>query len=105
MKQLLLVVTLCLSVNSSVNAADNAKQEKKVDAKCHVELYGGQQAIYFTTVQEKAINKLDKRLANRKITTVYSKEKQQVYQVFECVKLADNFSTLQARNLFAKYPR
>jgi len=105
MKLMMLFLALSLSVSAFVYAADNVKPDKKVDTKCHVELYGGQQSIYFATVKESAITKLNKRLVNRKIQTVYTKEKQQVYRVFECVKLTESFSTLQARSLFAKYPR
>jgi len=90
---------LCFSFSS------NAASTKKIDVKCHVELFGGQQTIYLATVKESHLNKLSERLANRKIHTVYSNEKQQVYKVFECVKLENSFSSIQARNLFAKYPR
>ena len=105
MNRLLLCFALCLTLSFSVNAAKNEKAEKNIDVKCHIELNGGRESIYFATINENALKNLDKRLINRKIPTVYSKAKQQVNQVYECVKMTDDFSTAQARVLFAKYPR
>ncbi|SEK30016.1 hypothetical protein SAMN05216262_10112 [Colwellia chukchiensis] len=101
----MLLFTLCVVVSSMASAADKSKQSKKIDVKCHVELYGGLESIYFASVPENKLNKLDVSLSNRKIATVYSKQKQQVYRVFECAKLTEAFSSAKARNLFAKYPR
>jgi len=106
MKNKIYIVTFILLLSNSFNLfAANAANNKNVDVKCHAELYGGQETIYFATVKENAVNQLANRLKNRKVPTVYSKEKQQIYRVFECVKLTDSFRSVQARNLFAKYPR
>ncbi len=105
MKRTMLFFAMSLAFTSLVNAEDNTKTNKTVDVKCHIELNGGRESIYFATVNENALKNLDKRLINRKIPTVYSKNKQQVNRVYECVKMTDDFSTAQARVLFAKYPK
>lgn len=105
MKRILVAIAVIFAISLNAEAVGYAKKDKKVDAKCHVELFGGQQTIYLATVKENHLNKLSDRLANRKIRTVFSKDKQQVFKVFECVKLENTFSSIQARNLFAKYPR
>ena len=105
MNKVLLCVSLCLLFSFNVSAAKQEKPVKKVDIKCHIELYGGQETFYLAVIRNKALKKFSEKLINRKILTVFSNEKKQVYKVFECVKMTDTFSTLAARNLFAKFPR
>jgi hypothetical protein len=105
MIKMILTLALSLVVILNVNAANNVKNDKKIDAKCHIELYGGQQTIYFATVQGSHLSKLVRRLSNRSIPTVFSQKKQKVYKVYECVKLSDKFSSIQGRKIFAKHPR
>ena len=107
MKKIIFVVTLLLSTNAIFNvvAANIVVKKYKADVKCHIELVGGKQLIYFASVKESQVNKLVDTLANRKVPTPFSKERQQVYRAFECVLLKAKFSSVKANRLFDKQPR
>tara|TARA_R110000787_G_scaffold173773_2_gene286371 strand:+ start:268 stop:612 length:345 start_codon:yes stop_codon:yes gene_type:complete len=107
MNNKILFITLLLLVSTNViaDAANKEGKKYKVDAKCHVEVVGGQQVIYFAYVKEDKINKLADTLVNRKFSTPFFKEKQRVYKVFECVLLDAKFNSAKANQLFDKQPR
>jgi hypothetical protein len=100
----LMVLTLALFASNS-SAADKVKADKKVDAKCHIELIGGVQTIYFATVKSSQVSSMTKSLVNHKVSTTLSNKKLQVYKAFECVLLTDKFNSETARMLFEKTPR
>jgi hypothetical protein len=107
MKNIIFVVTLLLltHVNFNVVAANLVVKEYKVDVKCHIELVGGKPLIYFARVKESQVNKLVDTLANRKVPTPFSKERQRVYRAFECVLLKAKFNSVKANQLFDAQPR
>lgn len=107
MKNKIFIITFILTANYSLSAAAANIVEKKykVDAKCHVELVGGQQVIYFARVKQSQVNKLVNTLVNRKIPTSIAKEKQKVYRAFECVLLDAKFNSLKANQLFDSQAR
>lgn len=74
----------------------------KVTAKCFVHLYGGQQTIYYRTINEKKLVKLAKQLTNKMIATEHSDQKKKVYQVTECILQSDEFSDPWAQQVEAK---
>ncbi|TWX66553.1 TapY2 family type IVa secretion system protein [Colwellia sp. C1TZA3] len=107
MKNIIFVVTLLLliNVNCNVAAANIVVKKYKVDVKCHIELVGGKPLIYFASVKESRVNKLVDTLANRKVPTPFSKDRQQVYRAFECVLLKAKFNSVKANQLFDEQPR
>jgi hypothetical protein len=107
MKNIMFVATLLVLTHASFNvAATNTVVKKyKVDVKCHIELLDGKQLIYFASLKESQVNKLVDTLANRKVPTPFSKERQQVYQAFECVLLKAKFNSVKANQLFDAQPR
>jgi hypothetical protein len=107
MKNTVFIVTLILLITtiSSKVAANTVVKYHKVDAKCHVELVGGEQMIFFATVKDSQVNKLVDTLINRKVSTPFSKSKQKVYRAFECVLLEARFNSVKANQLFDKQPR
>ena len=77
-----------------------AKQKvEKVEVKCHVELYGGSEAIHFRKIRKDKVAKLEQRLLNKKIKVANIKGKQKIYKVLECVPLNEEFSQLQSKNI------
>jgi hypothetical protein len=81
------------------------KKIKKVDAKCHVELYGGVETIYFRTIKSNQLDKLLKKLINKNVLTPSSSEKQKIYKVHECVFLQDTFKTSSSKKVDARTAR
>jgi hypothetical protein len=72
---------------------------EKVEIKCHVELYGGNEAIHFRKIRKDKVAKLEQRLLNKKIKVANIKGKQKIYKVLECVPLNEDFSQLQSKNI------
>lgn len=99
-KSLSLLLILSL-ISAGSHAAKN--DNKKVDVKCYVELLGGEQTIYLGHVKKKELKSLSKTLVNRKILTPFSRQKKQVYKVFECRLENKDFASSKARQLFSNY--
>ncbi|TWX50669.1 TapY2 family type IVa secretion system protein [Colwellia hornerae] len=93
---LLSVSLLFISVDSVAKATDKAS---KIKVKCHVELVGGSDIIHFGIIQAKGLVKYSTWLVGKKIATGFSKQKQQVHQVKECVKSNDDFSNALSKKL------
>lgn len=76
-----------------------AEKSQKFDAKCHVELVGGGETIYFATTKKKDWRSLAKRLTGASITTAGSRKKQKIYRINECTDLNEDFKTSKAKQL------
>jgi hypothetical protein len=81
------------------NPAIAKKKVEKVEVKCHVELYGGGEAIHFRKIKQSKLDKLEQRLINKKIKVAKIKGKQTIYKVLECVSLDKEFSRPQSKNV------
>jgi len=92
-------------VNFISSAEQINKKVKKVDAKCHVELYGGGETLYFRTIKSSELEKLAKKLINRSVLTPVSSEKKKIYKVHQCVLLKDTFKTSRSKQIDAKTAR
>lgn len=93
MKKLFLLV-MCMSITVlSLNslAKSKSKEEKLINTKCFVSLYGGKQTILYHIIKENKLKNLANNLTNTSTMTTLSEDKQKVYKVFECVKTSDNF--------------
>jgi len=98
-KYLIICIVLACFLNLTVHSKE---QQRKVTAKCFVNLYGGQQTIYYRTIKKKQLAKLAEKLTNKMIMTLRSNKKKKVFQVKECVLREDKFSGSQAREIEAK---
>ena len=109
MNQILRVIILVSLVAGFATVAKQPnkkdKQENKIEVKCHVELFGGNETIYFRVLDSKQLVKLPKELVNREVLTSLSKTKQKIYKVHECVLLTDNFSSLKSQLIDEKMTR
>jgi hypothetical protein len=85
------LLSLSFIFPSSVIFAKNVQASVKTKVKCHVELVGGKDIIHFGVIKTERMPKYGQWLEGKKIATGFSKQKQQVYKVIECVKLADKF--------------
>jgi len=100
------ILVLAMSNNASAQSSNSAvKKHDKLDAKCHVEVLGGKQAIYFAMVTQGGLSKLSKSISHKKVRTVDSKEKLKIHKVFECVLSEDEFTKASARSLDKITPR
>lgn len=100
----LLSALLLLAINS-VAAKSSSNQQKKVDAKCFVELVGGGETIAFFNISEKKLVSLSKSIIGRKVTALGQKQKVKIYNAHECVLLKDNFKSSSAKIVDAKTAR
>jgi len=99
---------LIISSTSSLAAANtsvNNNSTKRVDAKCHVALFGGAETIYARSIKSNELKQLAARIVNLKVMTELSTKKQKIYKVFECVLVNDDFSRLKARQIYEKIAR
>jgi hypothetical protein len=97
-----LVFTFLLLSLFFINSSTTAKGiEKpiKVKIKCHVELVGGKNIIHFGRIKTARIAKYPQWLIGQKIATDFSKQKQQVFKVKECVKSQHNFTSASSKRL------
>jgi hypothetical protein len=93
------VVTLAILLSVITYTAEVNADNQKVMAKCHVELLGGGEQIYFQSVKQGKEKQLATRLSNRKIQTVGNRGKVAVYNVKECVLTTQNFTAAASRLL------
>ena len=88
-----------LLVTSDSTFAKAGEKAGKTKVKCHVELVGGIDIIHFGIIKAKRIENYAQWLIGKKIATGFSKEKQPIYKVKECVKLHDKFSSLASQQV------
>ena len=87
---------------SLISAIAHAQQFKNslpvatIDYKCHVQLIGGIETIDFINVKQQSLNKIAVSLIGKKTFKPFSKEKNSIDKVFECVKLHDKFTRIHA---------
>jgi hypothetical protein len=87
-----LIVSLYFAIASCDTLAKSGdKEAKTINTKCYVTLYGGEQTILYQIIKENTFKNLATKLTNSSIMTTLSKNKQKVYEVFECVQTSDNF--------------
>ena len=109
MKQIvktIILVSLVAGFSTMAKQPDKkAKQEDKVEAKCHVELFGGNETIYSRVINRIQLNNLPKELVNRNIRTSFSREKQKIYKVHECVFSTAKFTLTKSQRIDEKMTR
>ncbi|AOW76390.1 hypothetical protein A3Q34_05670 [Colwellia sp. PAMC 20917] len=93
---LLFVSLLFISIDSVAKTTDKST---KIKIKCHVELMGGNDIIHFGIIGSNKLAKYPDWLVGKKIATGFSKQKQQVHRVKECVKSNDDFSNALSKKL------
>jgi hypothetical protein len=86
------LLSLTFILSSGATLAKDVQNTAKIKIKCHVELVGGKDMIHFGVIKKDRMFKYGQWLVGKKIATGFSKQKQPVYNVIECVKLADTFT-------------
>lgn len=94
-----------LVFSSYVEAKPAGKSDKKVDAKCFVELVGGGETIVFWNISSKKLSGLSTSIVGHQVMVANSKQKAKIYKSYECVLLKDNFATNKAKIVDAKTAR
>jgi len=81
-------------------AAQGAKEDR-AELKCHVELLGGNEVIYFVNANKNEGLNMVKKLSGKSITVSGSRKKQKIYRVKECTDLHGRFKSDLANQLDA----
>lgn len=100
-----LPLTVLLVFSFPIEAKKSIKKERKVDAKCFVELVGGGETITFFNITEKKLTSLSRLIIGHKITPPGMKQRVKIYKAHECVLLKDNFKGSKAKIVDAKTAR
>lgn len=87
-----LLVSLIFLNSSLSEAKQTDKEDKTVSVKCHVQLLGGMEQIYFRVLPEKQLANLPMTLVGHKMATSSVKKKVKINKVYECVLLDDDFT-------------
>ena len=98
-----IVMISCVCFTSFAKQVD--KESKKISVKCHVELLGGGETIYFALINKKRLANFKEQLGNKLITTTWSDKKQKVYKATECVLLKGSFKGNRAKATDLKIAR
>lgn len=93
------------SLATNNNPKSQSKAIEKLDAKCHVALINGNEAIVFWRTTPEKLAKLASDIIGNKASTPKLKDKVRIYRAYECVLEKEEFSTLKARTLDDKTPR
>ena len=88
------------SVHAQSSRANNQPVEREPqEVKCHVELLGGIETIYFVSTKELSLRNIANKIKGKQIITPLSENVATIYKVVECVKLYDDFTRLPSQNL------
>ena len=99
LKNCAFLILLSLLLLSNESLAKSAEKALKIKIKCHVELVGGKDIVHFGVIKTERLTKYSQWLIGKKIATGFSKQKQQVYKVKECVKSQEDFSSASSQQL------
>ncbi|MGL1958835.1 MAG: TapY2 family type IVa secretion system protein [Colwellia sp.] len=98
------VIIAAISFSSFANKNRDVK-EKKVDAKCYIQLVGGEEAISLWLVEPSKLKKLSQTIVGQNVLIPSKKNKSTIYKVIECVLAADEFSSKRAKKMDEELPR
>jgi len=104
----LLVVSFSVSTVAS-NAGSSSKvklaKEKKVNAKCYVQLVGGGETISLWLIQPSLLKSLKRTIVGQEILVIQTQKKASIYRTKECVLEEDDFKNARARAMDKELPR
>ncbi len=90
-------------ISPLVLAKNNQLLKKEV--KCHVELYGGKETIYFGLAPLNELKNYAQSIIGKKIYVAKTKKKKSIYKVLECVAMNDKFTSRKAKALDNDIPK
>ena len=100
-----IALPILMLASVSVSAATNDKNpEEKIDMKCYVSLHTGANSIVKASIRRKQISQLKTMISGRDMLTTLSDKRITVYKVYECVELADKFTSRKANKLDKETP-
>ena len=83
----------------------NIEKNKKVNAKCHVVLVDGSEAIIFYRIKAEKFSKLTNKIVGKRVLTQKSTKKIKVYRAYECVLDKEDFTSQKSQSLDKKTER
>ncbi|WP_371186348.1 TapY2 family type IVa secretion system protein [Thalassotalea maritima] len=107
---MLLAFIVC---SGSANAENRSSQhdpqakfrQPKIEAKCFVEVEGGEQQLYYTRLPVSAYKSLERNLVGMMIPTNVANNQIMVTKVFECKKEGQRFKSGEARQIESSLAR
>jgi hypothetical protein len=104
-----LFIVITFSAQAALQTKEDDKRavekNKTVNAKCHVSLVDGSEAIIFYRLKSDDFPRLSKKIVGKKVLTQKSINKIKVYQVFECVLDQNEFTNSNSKSLDKKTER
>ncbi|MGB0937203.1 MAG: TapY2 family type IVa secretion system protein [Colwellia sp.] len=104
-KLTLSVTAILLSFNSYAAQNKDKLKEKKVDAKCYVQMIDGSHTISLWRIKEKSLYNLAQKINGKKIRVIGKKEKMKIYKAKECALETELFLDDNAKKLDENTPR
>tara|TARA_B110000014_G_C20073880_1_gene560374 strand:- start:330 stop:659 length:330 start_codon:yes stop_codon:yes gene_type:complete len=101
----LFFTTVLLSFNLYASQKKDKPKEKKIEAKCYVQMIDGSHTISLWTIKEKSFKNLARQTNGKKIRVIGKKEKMKIYKTKECALETDLFRSDLARKLDKNTPR
>lgn len=92
----MLIVGAMIFINTFSEAKQTNIEDKNVSVKCHIELLGGTERIYFRVLPEKQFANLPMILVGKKMVTS-TKKQEKIHKVHECVLLDDDFTSSSSK--------
>ncbi|NQY87313.1 MAG: hypothetical protein HRT51_06085 [Colwellia sp.] len=93
----ILLPIILFIISNDLEAKTSTKQDKKVDAKCFVELIGGGEMVSFWNVSQNKVSNLSKSITGHKVMVPGSKQKVKIYKAYECVLFKADFTGRRAK--------
>jgi hypothetical protein len=101
----LFFTTILLSFNLYAGQEKDKPKERKIQAKCYVQMIDGSHTISLWTIKEKSFKSLAQQVNGKKIRVIGKKEKMKIYKAKESALEADLFRSDLARKLDENTPR
>lgn len=71
----------------------------RIEYKCHVELIGGKQVIYFAQINAQKNKNISNVLLGKKVSANNSAKPAAIYKIYECVTSDKSFATTKAQKM------
>jgi len=85
---------LILSLSSSqLHAKDKSIKAEKKEYKCHVELLGGSETLYFINTRTTNLTAVANSVKGKKAAEQFSKNYRPIHNVVECVSIYEEFTS------------
>ncbi|MBL4940407.1 MAG: TapY2 family type IVa secretion system protein [Colwellia sp.] len=104
-KSITFLLTTTISLSGLADPSAKVENEKKVNAKCYVELVGGGETISLWRIQPSLLKSLKRSIIGQEILVIGTHKKANIYRAKECVLEEDKFKNVRARLIDKDLPR